>query len=183
MKQQYHPVRDNAECEGMITGTYQGVLCMALDGEPYAVPVNHAYQDGRFYFHCATTGRKLDTIAQNPNVSYVITRFYGDRRDLDKSLKCHGPWESVIAYGKARVVSEHDELIRTFKVFMQYFGEPDYQHGENLLLEHQGHRHRGGTHDGQAGVRRVPDRLLVLGAGRVAARERAGLAGRATHDS
>jgi len=31
------------------------------------------------------------------------------------------------------VVSEHDELIRTFKVFMQYFGEPDYQHGENLL--------------------------------------------------
>lgn len=134
MKQQYHPIRDNAECEGMIRGTYQGVLCMALDGEPYAVPVNHAYQDGRFYFHCATTGRKLDTIAQNPNVSYVITRFYGDRRDLDKSLKCHGPWESVIAYGKARVVTEHEELIRTFKVFMQYFGEPDYQHGENLLL-------------------------------------------------
>ena len=85
---------------------------MALDGEPYAIPVNHAYKDGRFYFHCATTGRKLDIIGQNPNVSYVITRFYGDRRDLDKCLKCHGPWESVIAYGKARVVSEHDELIR-----------------------------------------------------------------------
>jgi hypothetical protein len=118
----------------MIRGTFQGVLCMASDGEPYAVPVNHAYQDGRFYFHCATTGRKLDIISQNPNVSYVITKFYGDRRDLDKSLKCHGPWESVIAYGKARVVSEQDELIRTFKTFMKYFGEDDYQHGENLLL-------------------------------------------------
>lgn len=32
------------------------------------------------------------------------------------------------------MVTEHEELIRTFKVFMQYFGEPDYQHGENLLL-------------------------------------------------
>jgi hypothetical protein len=111
MKQQYHPVRDNDVCEAMIRGTFQGVLAMSDDGEPYAIPVNHAYEDGRFTFHCATSGRKLDIIERNPNVTYVITRFYGDRRDLDKSLRCHGPWESVIAY----------------------FGEPDYQHGENLL--------------------------------------------------
>jgi nitroimidazol reductase NimA-like FMN-containing flavoprotein (pyridoxamine 5'-phosphate oxidase superfamily) len=133
MKQQYHPVRDNDVCEAMIRGTFQGVLAMSDDGEPYAIPVNHAYEDGRFTFHLATSGRKLDIIERNPNVTYVITRFYGDRRDLDKSLRCHGPWESVIAYGKARVVSEHDELIRTFRSFMAYFGEPDYQHGENLL--------------------------------------------------
>jgi hypothetical protein len=133
MKAQYHPVRNDEACEAMIRGTFQGVLSMADDGVPYAIPVNHAYEDGRFYFHCATSGRKQEVIERNPNVAYVITKFYGDRKDLDASLRCHGPWESVIAYGRARVVSEHDELIRTFRTFMRSFGEDDYQHGENLL--------------------------------------------------
>ncbi|MGD8485071.1 MAG: pyridoxamine 5'-phosphate oxidase family protein [Chloroflexota bacterium] len=133
MRDQFHPVRSNEECERIIAGTYQGVLCMSVGDEPYAVPVNHAYRAGRFYFHCANTGRKLETIRQNPNVAYVINRYYGDSAELAKALKCHGHWESVIAYGKARVVSEDAELIAEFRTFMAYYGHEDYQHGDDLL--------------------------------------------------
>ncbi len=101
MKEQFHPVRSNEECERIIGGTYQGVLAMTVGDEPYAVPLNHAYRDGRFYFHCANAGRKLDTIGQNPNVAYVISKYYGDSAELAKAMKCHGHWESVIAYGTA----------------------------------------------------------------------------------
>jgi hypothetical protein len=133
VKEQFQPVRDNEECEKIIHGTYQGVLAMCVADEPYALPLNHAYHDGRFYFHCANAGRKLDAIGRNPNVVYVINKHYGDSAELAKAMKCHGHWESVIAYGKARVVTEKAELIRTFKVFMAYYGHDDYQHGEELL--------------------------------------------------
>jgi hypothetical protein len=133
MKEQYHPVRSNEECERIIAGTYQGVLAMTVADRPYALPLNHAYRDGRFYFHCANAGQKLETIRQNPHVTYVINRYYGDSAELAKAMKCHGHWESVIAYGMARVVSEKEELISTFRTFMAYYGQGDYQHGDELL--------------------------------------------------
>lgn len=135
MKQQYQPVRDNDECERIIRDTYQGVLAMSIGDEPYAVPLNHAYSDGRFYFHCANSGHKLEVIRQNPNVVYVIKKYYGDSAELARAMRCHGHWESVIAHGKARVVTQEEELIRTFRIFMAYYGQGDYQHGDELLTK------------------------------------------------
>ena len=133
MKDQFHPVRNNHECESIIRGTYQGVLSMALADEPYALPLNHAYVDGTFYFHCAAAGQKLDVLEQNPRVAYVINKYYGDSAELAKAMKCHGHWESVIAYGRARIVSEDEELIAGMKRYMAYYGHADYQHGDDLL--------------------------------------------------
>ncbi len=133
MKGQFHPVRSNEECERIIRGTYQGVLAMSDDGMPYALPLNHAYGAGRFTFHCASFGQKLDTIARNPNVTYVINKYYGDSAELAKAMKCHGHWESVIAYGQARIIAEDEELIANMKTYMAYYGHGDYQHGDDLL--------------------------------------------------
>ena len=152
--------------DDVIQGTYQGVLAMTVGDEPYAVPLNHAYREGRFYFHCASSGRKLDAIRQNPSVAYVIKKYYGDSAELARSMKCHGHWESVIAYGRARVVSEERGLIRTFRIFMAYYGQEDYQHGEELLTKQERHRHRRRPHVRTARVRRLQDGLLDLGAGR-----------------
>lgn len=132
MSKPIHPIKNNAECEKMIQGTFQGVLCMADNNEPYALPINHAYHDGKFYFHCGTTGRKLDVINKNPNVSYVINKYYGDPEHLAQSLKCHGCWESVIVYGKAKVIRESEELLSAFKTFMAYYGRTDFQPSEGF---------------------------------------------------
>jgi nitroimidazol reductase NimA-like FMN-containing flavoprotein (pyridoxamine 5'-phosphate oxidase superfamily) len=127
MKDDFKPRHDNGRCEEFIEGTYQGVLVMCHENVPYAVPMNHGYAEGRFYFHCATHGRKLDMLRRNPNVCYVIRKYYGTTEDREKSLKCHGPWESVIAYGKARVIEEPGELYRAFRAFMGYHGRADYE--------------------------------------------------------
>jgi uncharacterized protein len=133
MNKLYQPVKSNEECEKIIAGTFQGVLCMTDEGEPYALPINHAFHNGRFYFHCAARGRKLDVIAKNPAVTYVISKYYGDQEHRDKSMKCHGFWESVIAYGTAKIVSEREELLSAFKTFMAYYGRDDLQQDENLF--------------------------------------------------
>lgn len=133
MKGQFQPVQSNDECEAIIKGTYQGVLAMTADDAPYALPLNHAYVDGRFYFHCANTGRKLDLIERNPRVTYVIKHYYGDSADRAQAMKCHGHWESVIAEGTARIIAEDEELIAGMKTYMAYYGHGDYQHGDDLL--------------------------------------------------
>jgi len=133
MKDQFHPVHSNMECETIIEGTYQGVLSMTTGDEPYALPLNHALVDCRFYFHCANEGRKLDMIERNPRVTYVISKYYGDSAKLAKAMKCHGNRESVVAHGRARIVSEDAELIAGMKTYMAFYGHGDYQHGEDLL--------------------------------------------------
>ena len=138
MNKPFQPVKSNLECEKIIQGTYQGVLSMVDGDEPYALPVNHAYQDGRFYFHCAASGRKLDVIQNNPHVTYVISKYYGDPERLTKSLKCHGLWESVIAYGQARVISGREELVAAFRTFMSYYGEANYQPSEDIFEKNRG---------------------------------------------
>ena len=127
MNKPFNPVKSNDECEKIIAGTFQGVLCMADHNEPYALPLNHAYHNGKFYFHCAVSGRKLEIIDKNPHVTYVISKYYGDAAHFEEDHKCHGFWESVIAYGKARVITDPEELRATLRIFMAYYGAEDYE--------------------------------------------------------
>ena len=115
------PVPNNAECERMLAASPVGVLVMCRDGEPYAVPINHAYADGRLYFHCAPEGKKLDMIRANPRVCYVVNRDFGERDGPLNPDQCHGYWESVIAPGTARVVEDREELRAAFTIFVASF--------------------------------------------------------------
>jgi nitroimidazol reductase NimA-like FMN-containing flavoprotein (pyridoxamine 5'-phosphate oxidase superfamily) len=126
------PVANNAECERIIKTYPVGILVMADGGEPYAVPMNHAYADGKIYFHCALTGRKLDMIRANPTTRYVVNGYFGDPKDLSDKAKCHGNWESVIAYGASRVVEDKNELQDAFMVFGRSYN-PDFKLGANAL--------------------------------------------------
>lgn len=133
MPKSIKPVPSNAECERILKSSYIGILVMCYNDEPYAVPINHAYSDGRLYFHCATTGRKLDIIRANPCVCYVANNYFGDPKDFADGVKCHGNWESVIAYGKARVVDDPDELRDAFTRFMAYYSPSYFKPSESSL--------------------------------------------------
>jgi len=116
------PVLNNAACEKIIRDTYEGTLVMCQENMPYAVPINHAFVDGKFLFHCAIRGRKLDVIRQNPNVAYVISKYYGSHKDLQSPKCCHGPWESILAHGTARIVEDINAKAAIFAAFMKYHG-------------------------------------------------------------
>ncbi len=119
--------KSNEECEKMILNTFQGLLVLANDNEPYAIPINHGYKDGSFYFHCGMTGKKLDFIRKNPRVSYVINKYFGKPEDHVKSMKCHGSWESLIVYGTAKIIEEREEYRQAFKTFMEYYGNTKFE--------------------------------------------------------
>ena len=127
------PIPNNAECERILKGSYVGILVMCHDEEPYAVPINHAYSDGKLYFHCATAGRKLDVIRANPRVCYVVNNYFGSMEDFADGVRCHGNWESVIAYGKARVIDDPEELRSAFSSFGRYYYGSDFKPSDRSL--------------------------------------------------
>lgn len=84
-----------------------GVLgTISEHGYPYTVPVNYVYLNEKIYFHCATTGEKLDNIKRNPKVSFtVITR----NKILEEIFSTD--FQSVIVFGKAQLITPSKEIL------------------------------------------------------------------------
>lgn len=82
-----------------------GVLAVIGDNNyPYAVPLSYIYYNSKIYFHCATTGHKLDAIRNNSKVSFCIV-------DKDEVVpeQYTTNFRSVICFGKAHIVEDDGE--------------------------------------------------------------------------
>ncbi|NIP41723.1 MAG: pyridoxamine 5'-phosphate oxidase family protein [candidate division Zixibacteria bacterium] len=108
-----------------------GHLAMSDNGEPYIVPINYAYLDGRIVLHCSMTGKKLDLIRKNPNVCFAVNR-HPDKVKYHAEKRCHYRYHSVIAYGKAKFVESAQDRLTWIKRYRKYFNNRlDWQMLEN----------------------------------------------------
>jgi nitroimidazol reductase NimA-like FMN-containing flavoprotein (pyridoxamine 5'-phosphate oxidase superfamily) len=98
-----------------------GYLGLALDGKPYVVPLNYGYVDGRILFHCALAGKKLDYLSENPVVCFTVGRQSGEVRRHEEADPCHVDNDSVICYGRARVIEDPHERKRALDAFNRCF--------------------------------------------------------------
>lgn len=94
-----------------------GTLALAGDEDyPYAVPISYVYADGKIYFHSAVTGHKIDAVKRQEKVSFCVI-------DQDQIVpeKYTTYFRSVIAFGKAKLVEDTDEMRRIATVLaMKY---------------------------------------------------------------
>ena len=101
-----------AEAEAILRAGSSGVLALAGDeGYPYALPISYVYHGGRLYFHCASTGHKLNAIARCPKASFcviaqdeVVPALYTTR------------YRSVIAFGTIRQLEDEQAIIAALDV-------------------------------------------------------------------
>lgn len=91
--------------EAVLSNGICGVLAVTGDDDyPYAVPLNYVYTQGIIYIHCAQSGHKLDAIRRNPKVSFCVV----EKADVVPE-EYTSYYRSVIAFGKAAVVTDADE--------------------------------------------------------------------------
>lgn len=92
-------------CEQILKENTSGVLAVSgNDGYPYAVPLSYVYEDGVIYFHGAPAGHKIDAIAADGKVSFCVVS-----QDEIHPEKYTAYYRSVIAFGKAQVITDEDE--------------------------------------------------------------------------
>lgn len=127
------------QCEQMLRRATAGVLALAgKDAQPYAVPLSHAYENGTLYFHCATEGKKLELLRENPKASFCVI-------DLDDVIPeaYTTRYRSVIACGTVRILEAGEEYDRAIRILSDRFRpghhaerdrEIDKQTGRFLML-------------------------------------------------
>ena len=127
------------ECLALLSAVPRGVLAVqGDDGYPYAVPTNHFYdaETGNLYFHSGMSGHKIDAIRRCDKVSYCVTDG-GVRKDGDWALS----YQSVIVFGRVRVLDDHEEAMAVtrrlslqFTEDMAYIEDEIKQYGGRTLV-------------------------------------------------
>ncbi len=117
-------IASRAEMEEILRRETIGWLGMSVDGAPYVVPLNYAYLDGRVLFHCALEGKKLDAIRANPEVCFAVGRQEGEVRRHRGSGVCHPDNDSVLCFGRARILEKSEEKALALNAFNRAF-EPE----------------------------------------------------------
>jgi len=107
---------------------YGIISTVGSDDYPYGVPVNYAYKDGFIYFHCATTGHKLDNIKENNKVSFCAV---GESKII--SEKFSTKYESVIIFGKASIVDDDEKKEALLEIIKKY--SPDFIESGKKYIE------------------------------------------------
>lgn len=94
-----------------------GILAVQGDDDyPYAVPLSYVYENEVIYFHTAKTGHKVDAIKKNDKVSFTVI----GRDDVVLSaFTTH--FSSVVAFGKARVIEDLEEKLRTIRLLTRKY--------------------------------------------------------------
>ncbi|MDR0875797.1 MAG: pyridoxamine 5'-phosphate oxidase family protein [Clostridiales Family XIII bacterium] len=128
-----------------------GVSC------PYIVPMNFGYEFGgdvdgensddngddngddkdsgglTLYFHCAREGRKLDIIAQNPNVCFEMDCAH-ELKPGDAPCAYSMNFESIIGSGRISVCTEQEERLHGLtQIMRKYSTENEFRFSEKAL--------------------------------------------------
>ena len=112
-------------------------LGLAVDNEPYVVPMNYGYamdEEGRLtvYLHSALKGKKLDMIRQNPRVFFELDC---DLTPFEGKLPCqYGlSYSSVMGRGTATIVEDVEEKQKALTLLMKTQTEKDFSFNERLV--------------------------------------------------
>ena len=110
-------IRSRKTIEAMLRGENLGFLGLSRDGQPYVVPLNYAYAGGRVLIHGKLTGQRLDYLRANPQVCFTVARQAGRIFRHPQGASCHVDNDSVVCFGRARLIEDAEERRRALNIF------------------------------------------------------------------
>lgn len=135
----FRPVRrkrqqlTESECMDILRRNTSGVLAVLGDGGyPYAVPLSYVYDGQTVYFHCAKTGHKLDAIRDHDKVSFCVID-----QDLVVPEKYTTHFRSVIAFGRARIMSEAEEIRAAIEKLARKYAPDDSAENRTAAIDRE----------------------------------------------
>ena len=114
-KERAMPLGDAIE---LVSRGEYGVLCTVdAEGIPHGVPMNHVWDGGLLYFHCANEGLKAENIAARPGVCYTVVGEVA--ADPEMPSVRHGA--SAVVYGEAALIEAEEEKRRILTLICEKY--------------------------------------------------------------
>ena len=138
----------------MLERGFSGQLAtVGEDGYPYCIPLLYIWMDGEIYVHTGSArGHLRANVEREPRICFKIDEpdqvFDYGRFECDSGLA----YQSVILFGKIRIVEERAVKQRFCEALMAKYGKPDSTQAQRLFPAHRrdhGLRHCGRANDGQ----------------------------------
>jgi nitroimidazol reductase NimA-like FMN-containing flavoprotein (pyridoxamine 5'-phosphate oxidase superfamily) len=100
--------------------------------KPYVLPFNFGFDGEKTLFlHSAQTGKKIDILANNPNVCLAFSTDHELRYQSEEVACSWGmKYRSVLAYGKVEFIEEYDKKVEVLNFIMQKYAGKDYTYNE-----------------------------------------------------
>ena len=115
--------RDDEWIRAFLHEARVGHIASARDGQPFINPTTFWFDEARnqIIFHSNLTGRVRSNIENNPNVCFEASEL-GKMLPSNVALELSLQFRSVLAFGKARLVSEPEEARRVlYGLIHKYF--------------------------------------------------------------
>lgn len=127
MRRKKLEIKDPQEIRAILEAGEVCHIAMHDEPYPYLVVMNYAvkYTDEnriQLLFHCAKEGKKLDLIAQNPNVCFEIHTAEALEYDEKKKM-CTMLSKSITGYGQMRVAKPREKRAVLDAIMVHYYGK------------------------------------------------------------
>ena len=136
MTKRERQITDPKQIEAILDASKVLHLGLAVDNEPYVVPLNYGYtmEDGKLviYLHGAQRGKKLDMIRSNPRVFFEMDC---DRVPFDGVMPCqYGMvYSSIMGRGLAHIVEDVEEKKKAMTILMKTKNGKDFIFEDRLV--------------------------------------------------
>jgi nitroimidazol reductase NimA-like FMN-containing flavoprotein (pyridoxamine 5'-phosphate oxidase superfamily) len=105
-----HEIEDRGEIDSILNRCLVGRIGMSLKDNPYVVPVNYLYRQGKIYFHSANEGQMFTYLKANNQVCFEVDE-PGETITNPDPCNFSFRYNSVIAFGKVRFLQSTQEKI------------------------------------------------------------------------
>ena len=129
-------ITDEAKIRAILDTAKVLHLGLAVDNEPYVVPMNYGYclEEGRLtlYLHSAVRGKKLDMVQANPRVFFELDC---DRMPFEGKVPCQYGlvYSSIMGRGRACIVEDVEEKKQAMSLLMKTQTGKDFSFEDRLV--------------------------------------------------
>ncbi len=123
MRRSDKEITDLETIHAIVRGCEVCRLGLAVEGEPYVVPVSFGFDGESVYFHTANQGRKIDMMVANPRVCVQFEHKVELVTDDEDACAWTFRYESVIGFGAVtELVDEKEKTLGLNRVMKHYSG-------------------------------------------------------------
>jgi nitroimidazol reductase NimA-like FMN-containing flavoprotein (pyridoxamine 5'-phosphate oxidase superfamily) len=123
MRRKDKEIPSRREIDAIIHGCDVCRLALAVENEPYIVPVSFGYDGAALFFHTAQSGKKIEFIESNNRVCFEFERNVTLQASPDAACKWTFAFESVIGYGRvAELIGPVEKARGLDQIMLHYSG-------------------------------------------------------------